>query len=156
MIEIERKFLVLSDRYRVEASKKSTIAQGYLNSHPERSVRIRLNDQKGSMTVKGKSNQSGLSRFEWEKEISKTDAETLLGLCEKTIIRKIRHEISVGNHLFEVDEFEGLNAGLVIAEVELSAENDVFSKPSWLGQEVTGDVRYYNSNLSKYPFCDWE
>ena len=84
------------------------------------------------------------------------DAETLLGLCEKTIIRKTRHEVSVGNHLFEVDEFEGLNAGLVIAEVELSAEDDVFSKPNWLGQEVTGDIRYYNSNLSKHPFCDWE
>lgn len=156
MIEIERKFLVTCDDYRAEASKKSNITQGYLNSDPERCVRIRLKDQAGFITVKGKSNESGLSRFEWEKEISKTDAETLLGLCEKTIIRKTRHEVSVGNHLFEVDEFEGLNAGLVIAEVELSAEDDVFSKPNWLGQEVTGDIRYYNSNLSKHPFCDWE
>ena len=156
MIEIERKFLVISDRYRVEASKKSTIAQGYLNSHPERSVRIRLNDQKGSMTVKGKSNESGLSRFEWEKEISKTDAEALLKLCEKTIISKTRYEVAVGNHLFEVDEFLGDNKGLVMAEVELGSEDEKFSKPDWLGEEVTGDLRYYNSNLSNSPFCNWK
>ena len=156
MIEIERKFLVNSDAYRAEASSIITITQGYLNSDPERSVRIRLTDQSGFITVKGKSNESGLSRFEWEKEISKTEAEALLKLCEKTIISKTRYEVAVGNHLFEVDEFSGDNKGLVMAEVELGSEDEKFSKPDWLGEEVTGDLKYYNSNLSNAPFCNWK
>ena len=156
MIEIERKFLVSADDYRAAASKRSNITQGYLNSDPERSVRIRLKDQTGFITVKGKSNDSGLSRFEWEKEISKTDAEALLKLCEDHIISKIRYDVPVGNHLFEVDEFLGANKGLVIAEVELGSETEVFSKPDWLGKEVTGDIKYYNSKLSQTPFCDWK
>ena len=156
MIEIERKFLVNSDAYRAEASSIITITQGYLNSDPERSVRIRLTDQSGFITVKGKSNESGLSRFEWEKEISKTEAEALLKLCEKTIISKTRYEVAVGNHLFEVDEFSGDNKGLVMAEVELGSEDEKFSKPDWLGDEVTGDLKYYNSNLSNAPFCNWK
>jgi CYTH domain-containing protein len=156
MIEIERKFLVNSDAYRAEASSIITITQGYLNSDPERSVRIRLTDQSGFITVKGKSNESGLSRFEWEKEISKTEAEALLKLCEKTIISKTRYEVAVGNHLFEVDEFSGDNKGLVVAEVELGSEDEKFSKPDWLGDEVTGDLKYYNSNLSNAPFCNWK
>jgi CYTH domain-containing protein len=156
MIEIERKFLVNSDAYRAEASSIITITQGYLNSDPERSVRIRLTDQSGFITVKGKSNESGLSRFEWEKEISKTEAEALLKLCEKTIISKTRYEVAVGNHLFEVDEFSGDNKGLVVAEVELGSEDEKFSKPDWLADEVTGDLKYYNSNLSNAPFCNWK
>ena len=156
MIEIERKFLVSSDDYRSEASSIITMTQGYLNSDPERSVRIRLTDQTGFMTVKGKSNESGLSRFEWEKEISKIDAEALLKLCQKTIISKIRYEVAVGNHLFEVDEFLGDNKGLVIAEIELGSEDEKFSKPDWLGEEVTGELKYYNSNLSNTPFCNWK
>ena len=156
MIEIERKFLVSSDDYRAEASTIITMTQGYLNSNPERSVRIRLTDKTGFITVKGKSNKSGLSRFEWEKEISKTEAEALLKLCEKTIISKTRYEVAVGNHLFEVDEFLGDNKGLVMAEVELGSEDEKFSKPDWLGEEVTGDLKYYNSNLSSAPFCNWK
>ena len=156
MIEIERKFLVNSDDYRAEASTIITMTQGYLNSNPERSVRVRLTDQTGFITVKGKSNESGLSRFEWEKEISKTEAEALLKLCEKTIISKTRYEVAVGNHLFEVDEFSGDNKGLVVAEVELGSEDEKFSKPDWLADEVTGDLKYYNSNLSNAPFCNWK
>ena len=156
MIEIERKFLVTHNDYRKEASKKSSITQGYLNSDPERTVRIRLKDQVGFITVKGKSNNSGLSRFEWEKEISKTDAEALLKLCEDHVINKIRYEVIVGKHVFEIDEFLGANKGLVMAEVELGSEDEKFSKPDWLGQEVTGDLKYYNSYLSKTPFCDWK
>ena len=156
MIEIERKFLVNADDYRAAASKHSSITQGYLNSDPERSVRIRLKDQTGFITVKGKSNDSGLSRFEWEKEISKTDAEALLKRCEDHIISKIRYDVPVGNHVFEVDEFLEANKGLVIAEVELGSETEVFSKPDWLGKEVTGDIKYYNSQLSQTPFSDWK
>lgn len=156
MIEIERKFLVNSNSYRAQASSVITITQGYLNSDPERSVRIRLTDQRGFITVKGKSNASGLSRFEWEKELSKTEAEALLKLCEKTIIRKTRYEVVVGSHLFEVDEFLGDNEGLVVAEVELGSEKEQFSKPDWLGKEVTGTTKYYNSNLSNSPFCNWK
>ena len=156
MIEIERKFLVSSKAYRTQASSIITMTQGYLNSDSERSVRIRLTDQSGFITVKGKSNESGLSRFEWEKEISKTDAEALLKLCEKTIISKTRYEVAVGDHLFEVDEFLGDNKGLVMAEVELDSEDEKFSKPDWLAEEVTGDLKYYNSNLSNSPFCNWK
>ena len=156
MIEIERKFLVNSNDYRAEASSVITITQGYLNSNPERSVRIRLTDQTAFITVKGKSNESGLSRFEWEKELSKTEAEALLKHCEKTIISKTRYEVPVGAHLFEVDEFLGANKGLVVAEIELRSEDETFSKPDWLGEEVTGTTKYYNSNLSNTPFCGWK
>ena len=156
MIEIERKFLVTSSGYRKQASRKSIIVQGYLSSNPERTVRVRLCDQTGYITIKGKSNESGLSRFEWEKEVSKSDAEALLELCEETVISKTRFEVRIADHLFEVDEFDGPNKGLVIAEVELRSENEVFSKPDWLGREVTGSKKYYNSSLSQHPFCDWD
>tara|TARA_B110000459_G_scaffold163313_1_gene180061 strand:- start:528 stop:998 length:471 start_codon:yes stop_codon:yes gene_type:complete len=155
MIEIERKFLITSNSYREQASTKAVLTQGYLSSSPERTVRIRLIDQTGYITVKGKSNESGLSRFEWEKEISKPEAEALLELCEETVISKTRFKVRIEDHLFEVDEFDGPNKGLVIAEVELGSENEVFSKPNWLGDEVTDDKKYYNSNLSQHPFCDW-
>ena len=105
--------------------------------------------------MKGQSSNDGLSRFEWEKEIAKSEAEALLKLCEPSVIDKIRYEIKQGHHVFEVDVFFGDNEGLIIAEVELAHENDLFEKPKWLGKEVTGDIKYYNSQLSKRPFKDW-
>lgn len=156
MIEIERKFLVNSNAFKDEAFKKTKIIQGFLNTDKERTVRVRLKGDKGFITVKGLSSTGGLSRFEWEKEISKTDVEALLKLCEKGIIDKIRYEIKVGKHIFEVDEFFGNNRGLIIAEVELNSETETLVKPKWLGQEVTGDIKYYNSQLSKHPFNTWK
>lgn len=155
MIEIERKFLVTSTQYKDEATTKTRIIQGFLNTDKERTVRVRLKGEKGFLTIKGKSSKDGLSRFEWEKEISKTDATALLKLCEPTIIDKTRYEIYVGKHVFEVDEFYGDNEGLVIAEVELSSKNETIVKPKWLGDEVTGQIRYYNSQLSKQPYKTW-
>ena len=156
MIEIERKFLVNSNAFKEESFKSTRIIQGFLNTDKERTVRARLKGNKGFLTVKGKSTNEGLSRFEWEKEISKTDAEALLKLCEKGIIDKIRYEIKVGKHIFEVDEFMGDNKGLIIAEVELNSEDETFIKPEWLGKEVTGQIQYYNSQLSQHPFSTWE
>lgn len=156
MVEIERKFLVKSEAFKKEAFQKTRITQGFLNTHKERTVRVRLKGEIGFLTVKGKSSTDGLSRFEWEKEISHTEAESLLNLCEKGIIDKIRYEIKVGFHIFEVDEFFGDNEGLIIAEVELNTKNETFSKPDWLGEEVTGDIKYYNSQLSKHPYKNWQ
>jgi len=156
MIEIERKFLVSSKAFKDEAKRSFRIKQGFLNTDPERTVRVRLKDDKGFLTVKGKSTEDGLSRFEWENGISKTDAEALLLLCEKGVIDKIRYEIDYGNHTFEVDEFFGDNEGLIIAEVELNHPTEIFKKPHWLGEEVTGQKQYYNSQLSKQPFKTWK
>ena len=108
------------------------------------------------MTIKGKSSENGLVRFEWEKEISKTEAEALLELCEIGIIDKIRYEVKTGNHTFEIDIFFGDNEGLIVAEIELNFENETFIKPKWLDKEVTGDIKYYNSQLSKVPYKDWK
>ena len=155
MIEIERKFLVTSDAFKRDFVRKNYIAQGYLNSTPERTVRVRIKGETGYLTIKGKSNETGLSRFEWETEIALAEAKALLQLCEKGIIEKNRYEVKVGEHLFEVDEFFGENEGLLIAEVELQSETENFEKPNWLGKEVTQDQRYYNSNLSKNPFLNW-
>jgi len=155
MIEIERKFLVTSETFKAEAHKQTRIIQGFLNTNPERTVRVRLKGDCGYLTVKGKSNASGLSRFEWEKEITTADAEALLNICESGIIDKTRYEATVGKHLFEIDVFHQENDGLIVAEVELQQEQEVFEKPSWLGEEVTGDKRYYNSQLTKRPFKDW-
>ena len=154
--EIERKFLVLNDGYKSEAFKSTRIIQGYLSSSPERTVRVRLKGNTGYITIKGKVNNSGLSRFEWEKEIGEEDAIDLLKICEPGTIEKIRYEINCGNHIFEVDEFQGVNEGLVVAEIELSHEDETFSKPDWIGVEVTGDNRYYNSMLSKMPYSNWD
>ncbi len=156
MIEIERKFLVNSDDFKKDAFKQTRIIQGFLSTNPKRTVRVRIKGETGFLTVKGKSNNSGLSRFEWEKEISKVEAESLLKLCKKGIIDKIRYEVKVGNHIFEVDDFFGENEGLIIAEVELNTETEIFTKPTWLGEEVTGKVKYYNSNLSKKPYNTWK
>ena len=156
MVEIERKFLIKSDGFRKEYFKKTHIKQGFLNTHKKRTVRIRIQDDKAFLTVKGKSSKDGLTRFEWEKEITKKEAENLLKLCEKTVIEKIRYEIKVDEHVFEIDEFFGENEGLMIAEIELSFKNETFSKPNWLGREITGKKRYYNSRLSKKPFKAWK
>jgi adenylate cyclase len=155
LIEIERKFLVKSEAFKLEAFKNTRIIQGFLNTHKDRTVRVRLKGNQGYLTVKGNSTNDGLSRFEWEKEITKNDAEALLKLCEPTIIDKVRYEVKVKKHTFEIDVFFGDNEGLIIAEIELESENETFDRPDWLGQEVTGNINYYNSQLSKKPFKDW-
>jgi adenylate cyclase len=155
MLEIERKFLVTSDEFIAEAFAKNHIAQGYLNSHPERTVRIRIKGESGFLTIKGKGNETGTTRFEWETEIALMEAKPLLALCEKGIIEKTRYEIKAGKHVFEVDVFSGDNEGLIIAEIELSEEQESFEKPVWLGKEVTNDQRYYNSYISQNPFKNW-
>ena len=153
--EIERKFLVTSDAYKKESVKRTRITQGYLSSVPERTVRVRIKGDKGYITIKGGGNESGTSRYEWEKEIPVAEAEELLQICEPGVIHKTRYEVNVGRFTFEVDEFYGENQGLVMAEVELLNENDRFDKPEWIGAEVTGDVRYYNSMLKKKPYTTW-
>jgi adenylate cyclase len=155
MIEIERKFLVTSDLFKEEAFSRNRIKQGYLSSIPERTVRVRIKGDRAYITIKGASNETGMSRFEWEKEIPVTDAEKLLLLCEKGVIDKTRFEVKVGSHTYEIDEFYDENKGLVIAEIELQSESENFEKPNWLGKEVTNDNRYYNSNLSNNPFVNW-
>ena len=155
MKEIERKFLI-KEEFKKFATKSFKISQGFLSTVPERTVRIRIRDAKGFITVKGISNQSGTTRFEWEKEIPFIEAESLLAICEPTIIEKVRYIIPANNSLFfEVDEFFGENKGLLIAEIELPEEDTFFHKPSWLGKEVTGNVKYYNSMLAKNPFNNW-
>lgn len=154
-LEIERKFLVKSNAYKEEAKSQTRIVQGFLNTDPERTVRVRIKGDKGFLTVKGISNDSGTTRFEWETEINIGEATNLIDLCEPVILEKIRFEIPAGNHVFEVDEFFGENKGLVVAEIELEHEDEVFVKPNWLGREVTGEIKYYNSQLSKNPFGSW-
>lgn len=154
MQEIERKFLVKSNAFIEESISKNRIAQGYLNTDPKRTVRVRVKGDKGYLTIKGEGNESGTTRFEWEKEIDVNEANHLLEMCELSI-EKIRYDIPFGKHTFEVDVFLGDNDGLTIAEVELSDENEYFDKPSWLGSEITGDNIYYNSALSKNPYKYW-
>lgn len=153
-LEIERKFLV-SGEFRSLTAMATNIEQGYISSSPGRTVRIRISDDRGFLTIKGKSSQSGISRYEWEKEIPLNEARELLLLCGHDIIKKTRYIVHCGNHIIEVDEFHGSNEGLIVAEVELSEENEVFEKPSWLGEEVTGDPRYYNATLSVKPYNTW-
>lgn len=153
-LEIERKFLVKGE-FRNEAGKASKIIQGYLSSVPERTVRVRLKGDRGFITVKGSEDESGTTRFEWEREISFAEAEELLKICEPGIIEKIRYEIRHEGHLFEIDEFSGENTGLVIAEVELTSKNEYFEIPGWLGKEITGEPQYYNSALKDNPFSRW-
>jgi len=153
--EIERKFLVNGD-FKKFAIKKHEIAQGFLSTVPERTVRVRIKDLQGFITVKGIGNASGTTRFEWEKEISADEAKKLLAICEPTIIKKIRYIIPTTNNLFfEVDEFLGENKGLLIAEIELPTESTLFDKPGWLGKEVTGKSKFYNSSLAKKPYSNW-
>ena len=152
--EIERKFLVRGE-FKNLASKETRIVQGYLSSIPERTVRVRIKGDKGFITIKGIGNTSGATRYEWEKEIPTTEVEELLKICEPGVIDKTRYLVKVGNHTFEVDEFYGENQGLTVAEIELSSESEDFVKPEWLGDEVTGDTKYYNSMLMKNPFTKW-
>jgi adenylate cyclase len=153
--EIERKFLVSSEAYKTEASKATRITQGYLSSVPERTVRVRIKGDKGYITIKGIGNESGASRFEWEIEIPVPDAESLLKICEPGVIDKTRYLVKAGDHTIEVDEFHGENNGLVVAEVELKSEKDHIEFPAWMGTEVTGDVKYFNSMLMKNPYSKW-
>jgi adenylate cyclase len=154
-LEIERKFLVKNEEFKKEAYQKKLLKQGYLNSDKNRTVRVRIADDRGFITIKGKSNSTGTTRFEWEKEIDTLEAEQLLLLCEPSIIDKTRFYVKSENHIFEVDEFYSDNQGLIVAEIELNSENEQFKKPYWLGKEVTGKIKYYNSSLSKNPFKNW-
>lgn len=152
--EIEHKFLVRGD-FKPLATNSTRIIQGYLSSVPERIVRVRIQGDKGFITIKGIGDASGVSRYEWEKEIPLPEAEALLAICEPGVIDKIRYLVPAGKHTYEVDEFYGDNQGLTVAEVELAAADEQFDKPEWLGEEVTGDLKYYNSMLMKYPFKTW-
>ena len=154
-IEIERKFLVCDDSYRQLAYDSSRIKQGYICSGHGRTVRVRIRGDRGYLTIKGASDEKGLSRYEFEKEITLDEAELLFKLCEPGVIDKTRFLVKSGSHVFEVDEFYGDNEGLVIAEVELQAEDEAFEKPSFIAKEVTGDRRFYNSHLRKFPFVIW-
>ena len=149
--EIERKFLV-SGEFRQDSPESYRIMQGYICSDPDRTVRVRVRGDKGFLTIKGRSSEDGLSRYEWEKEIPVSEAFELMALCGSGVIDKTRYLVPFGKHTYEVDVFHGANEGLVLAEIELSDEQEAFEMPSWLGEEVTGDVRYYNSMLSLHPF----
>lgn len=153
--EIERKFLVKGE-FKPEAYSSSHIVQGYISSVRGRTVRVRIRDDKGYLTIKGAANASGTSRYEWEKEISLVEAQELMKLCEPGIIDKTRYLVKSGCHVIEVDEFYGENEGLLIAEVELGSEDEAFEKPPFIGEEVTGDIRYYNSQLMKNPYSNWK
>ena len=156
MIEIERKFLVTGPHYREESRSQLRILQGFLSTDPDRTIRVRCIGPQGFLTIKGRTYDAGTSRPEWEYEIPLKEAEELLSLCETHPIEKIRYQVEAGPHVFEVDEFTGLNDGLILAEVELTTASESFEKPPWLGQEVTGDNRYYNSQLSLNPFTQWK
>ena len=152
--ERERKVLGIGECKSLAVSHRH-ITQGYISSVPSRTVRSRIRDDKGFITIKGSSSSGGLTRFEWEKEIPLSEANELIQLCEPGVIDKTRYLVHSGNHTIEVDEFYGDNEGLIMAEVELASEDEQFEKPDFLGQEVTGDIRYYNSQLQKHPFTAW-
>ena len=150
-IEIERKYIVKGD-FKSLAVSHSHIEQGYFETAPGRTVRVRIRDDKAYLTIKGPSNPEGLSRYEFETEVSMEDAKQLLALCRPGRIEKERWLVKTGDgHTFEVDEFQGDNAGLVMAEVELKSEDEQFERPAFLGREVTGDRRFYNNHLMRYP-----
>jgi len=152
-VEIERKFLLANEGWRGQGTP-TPMRQGYLVADPVRTVRVRIEGERAVITIKGKS--TGASRGEWEYEIPVPDATELLdGLCEQPQVEKIRHRIEHAGHTWEVDEFLGLNAGLVVAEIELEDEDEAFEKPAWIGAEVTGDKRYYNSSLNRMPYSRW-
>ena len=155
-LEIERKFLVLDDSYKNLATSSSHIKHGYIYSGKGKTIRVRIRDERGYLTIKGPSDKAGLCRYEWEKEVDLHDAEELMRLCEPGIIDKTRYIIPSGKHTFEVDEFFGENQGLVMAEVELVSEEEPFEKPPFIGKEVTGDRRYYNSHLRENPYSRWK
>lgn len=153
-LEIERKYLLANDSWREEVFRSTEIRQGYLNSAPERAVRVRVRGGEGTLTIKGIG--KGISRPEFEYAIPLEDAQALLAICEQPLIEKIRHEVRVGAHLWEIDEFFGANAGLLVTEIELTTEEESFRLPDWVGDEVSEDTRYFNVALAKYPFCDWK
>ena len=153
--EIERKFLVKDDSFKELAFSFSRIAQGYICSTRGRTVRVRIRDDKGYLTIKGPAGENGLSRYEWEKELPLTEAQELMKLCDPGMIDKVRYLVQCGKHVYEVDEFHGDNEGLVVAEIELASEDESFEKPDFIGEEVTGIVKYYNSFLMKYPYSKW-
>lgn len=152
--EIERKFLLKNDNWKLLVSKSIEIKQGYLNSNSNRTVRVRITNEKAYLTIKSKS--ENISRAEFEYEIPKSEALELIDLCEKPIISKTRNIVNNNNHTWEIDEFDGDNKGLILAEIELESENQQFLKPDWIGKEVSSDNKYYNSNLIKNPFKNWE
>ena len=153
--EIERKFLVRGEDFKQQAESSSYIKQGYILSGGGRTVRVRIRDEKGFLTIKGPSRNGGLSRYEFEKEITFDEAEHLMALCEPGVVEKRRYLVPFRDHVFEVDEFFGDNDGLVFAEVELNDENESFEKPEFIGTEVTGDRRFYNSHLRRFPYLLW-
>jgi len=153
-IEIERKFLLNDDGWR-GLGQPTLMRQGYLTSDPARTVRVRIEGERAVITIKSKN--TGATRGEWEYEIPVPDAAELLDrLCEQPLVEKTRHRIGYKGHTWEVDEFRGENAGLVVAEIELGSENEAFDKPDWIGREVTGDPRYYNSSLIRLPYSKWK
>ncbi|MBO7301593.1 MAG: CYTH domain-containing protein [Bacteroidaceae bacterium] len=154
-VEIERKFLVTDDCYKAMAFHCDRIAQGYICRQGGNSTRVRVRGDKGFLTIKGASNDGGVSRFEWEKEIPVSEAWELMKLCPTPIIDKTRYLVDFKGHVFEVDEFYGDNEGLVVAEVELNSVDEAFEKPLFLGKEVTGEGKYYNSSLSRFPYKCW-
>lgn len=153
--EIERKFLVKDDSFKKLAYSFNRIIQGYICSDRGRTVRVRIRDEKGFLTIKGAAGENGLSRYEWEKELPLDEARELMKLCEPGMIDKTRYLVRSGSHVFEVDEFYGENEGLIVAEVELASEDEVFEKPDFIGEEVTGITKYYNSFLMKFPYTKW-
>ncbi|MCW1952954.1 MAG: CYTH domain-containing protein [Flavobacteriia bacterium] len=155
MIEIERKFLVKDRTFESMATKITRLSQGFLSTEPERTVRVRTSDEKAWITVKGLGSEDGTSRFEWEKEIPASEGRALLLLCKPSLIEKTRYLVPYGAHLYEVDVFEGDNAGLIVAEIELSHAQESFEIPTWLSEEVTGNKAYYNASLSQMPFSSW-
>ncbi len=155
-LEIERKFLVLNDDFKKDAVQKNRIVQRYLSSVPQRTVRIRIKDEIGFITIKGIGDKTGVARFEWEREIPFEEAQELLDICEPGEIDKYRYIVRYGDHAFEVDEYLGDNKGLVVVEIELSRIDEDFEKPDWLGDEITGIKKYYNSMLMKAPFSTWQ
>jgi adenylate cyclase len=153
-IEIERKFLLAGNDWRT-LGEPVLLRQGYLSSDPARVVRVRIEGERAFLTIKGKS--QGATRGEWEYPIPVAEAAELLDtLCPAPLVEKVRRRIPVGAHTWEVDEFLGANAGLVVAEIELASENEAFDKPDWIGPEVTHDARYFNSNLIRHPYSSWK
>lgn len=152
-LEIERKFLVKNDNFKMKAVKSKYLRQGYIFSNTDKNLRVRIGDKQGFLTIKGKGK---ISRYEWEKEIPLEEAKELMLLCEDGIIEKTRFFVPVGSHIFEVDEFYGENQGLIVAEIELNSVDESFEKPDWLGEEVTGIQKYYNASLKDFPFSRWK
>lgn len=152
-MEIERKFLVANDAWRAQVTERTLLRQGYLSSEPSRVVRVRIAGEQAFLTIKGLT--SGISRAEWEYPIPMLDAQAMLAICERPLIEKYRSLIHANGLCWEIDEFLGENAGLIVAEIELQDAEKDFAKPDWLGKEVSGDKRFSNSNLGKLPFSKW-